>query len=115
LVSDTIKYQFSLEDVGTEGNEGTAFYWNDSIRKIRIDIYTSMWKYKLLYLFYKTYIRVSEHTYNIGNVYYGEDIELIKTLFYSVNLNGVPLEKVDNKRVDIFQELKRAVPFELSE
>lgn len=109
--SDTIEYQFILEDVGTEGNEAIAFYLNDSIQKIRIDIYTSMWKYQLLYLFHKTSVRVSEHTYNI----YDKEIELIKTLSYMTDLSGIPLEKVDSNRVDIFQGLRQVVPFYLKE
>jgi hypothetical protein len=105
---DTVKYQFSLEDVGTEGNEGTAYYLNDSIQKVEINIYTSMWKIYVLYLFDNTNIKVTERTYNIY-----DNIELIKSFSYTMDFNGIPLEKVDSDRIDIFQELKNAVPFEL--
>lgn len=111
--SDTVKYLFSLEDVGTEGNEGIAYYLNDSVQKIKIDIYTSMWKYDLLYLFDKTYIKVTERTYNIVNVHSGGGIELIKTLSYRMDNNGVPFEKTDSNRIDIFQKFKQVVPFVL--
>lgn len=30
---DTLKYQFSIEDVGTEGNEGTAYYIDNKLKK----------------------------------------------------------------------------------
>lgn len=107
-VLDTIKYQFSLEDVGTEGNEGSAYYLNDSIKKIEFNIYTSMWMYHLLYLFDKTYIKVTEQTYNIY-----EDIKLVKDFSYTMDLNGVPLKKLDSDRIDIFGEFKQVVPFVL--
>jgi len=113
LASDTIKYQFSLEDVGTEGNEGTAYYLKDSIRQIEIGIGTSMMIYDLLYVFEKPYIIVTEQTYNITNVYSGGERELTKTLSYSTDWNGIPINNVDTDRVDIFQELKEAVPFVL--
>ena len=112
-ISDTLKYQFSLEDVGTEGNEGSAYYLNDSIKKIEFGIGTSMRIYELLYLFEKTYIKVIERTYNIANVYSGGDWELIKTLSYSTDWNGIPINKVDSDRVDVFRKLKQVVPFVL--
>ncbi|HAR39421.1 MAG TPA: hypothetical protein DCS09_13075 [Porphyromonadaceae bacterium] len=105
---DTIKYQFSLEDVGTEGNEGIAYYINDRLQKIEMDIYTSMWKIHLLYLFNRGEIKVTEETFNIY-----ENVELIKRKSYLINLNGIPLERVDSNRVDIFQELKSVIPFTL--
>lgn len=108
-ISDTVKYQFSLEDVGTEGNEGIAYYYNDSVRKAEINIYTSMWKIYLLYLFEKTDIKVIEQTYNIY-----ENIQLVKEYSYTMDLNGVPLKKIDFNRVDVFQEFKEVVPFVLS-
>lgn len=106
---DTVKYQFSLEDVGTEGNEGTAYYLNDSIRKVEMNIYTSMWKINLHYLFNNIHIKVAERTYNI----YDKRIKLVKEISYAINLNGIPLEKADTTRVDVFQELKSAIPFML--
>lgn len=105
--SDTVKYQFSLEDVGTEGNEGIAYYLNDRLQKIEMNIYTSMWKIYLVYLFNNTNIKVEERTYNI----YENNIKLVKENYYAMNLDGIPLEKVDTTRVDIFQELKKAIPF----
>jgi len=108
LVSDTLKYQFSLEDVGTEGNEGTAYYLNDSVKKIEFSIGTSMWIYDLLYLFGNENIKVEEHRYNIY-----ENIQLLKTFSYTMDLTGIPLEKVDSNRIDIFQKIKDVVPFVL--
>ena len=111
--SDTVKYQFTLEDVGTEGNEGIAYYLNDSVQKIKIEVYTSMWKYNLLYLFDKTYIKVTERKYNIANAHSIGNSELIKTLSYRIDKKGVAYEKPDSNRIDIFQELKQVVPFVL--
>lgn len=105
---DTLKYQFSIEDVGTEGNEGTAYYIDNKLQKVDFDIYTSMWKIHLLYLLNKNNIQVTEETFNIY-----ENIKRVKQLSYLINLDGVPLGKVDSSRVDIFQDIKDAVPFEL--
>ena len=55
---DTLKYQFSVKDIGTEGNEGTAYYVNNELRKIKFDIYTSMWKISIQYLFHITPITI---------------------------------------------------------
>lgn len=112
-ISDSVKYKFSLEDVGSEGNEGIAYYLNDTVQKIEIDIFTSMWKIHLLYLFDKKYVRVTECTYNIVKAYSGGDPELIKTLSYITDRTGVPINKTDNDRVNIFQELESTVPFTL--
>lgn len=112
-ISDTIKYQFALEDFGSQGNEGTAYYLNDSIYKIEFDVYTCMLVYNLFYLFDNKHIKITERTYNIANVYSGGDMELIKTLSYSINCNGIPVNEVDSNRIDIFQELKQVVPFVL--
>jgi len=111
--SDTVKYQFTLEDVVTEGNEGIAYYLNDSVQKIKIEVYTSMWKYSLLYLFNKEYIKVTERTYNITNMHLGKGIVLIKTLSYRIDKNGTLLEKTDSNRIGIFHEVKQVVPFVL--
>ena len=112
-VLDTVKYIFSLEDVGTEGNEGIAYYLNDSVQKIEINIYTSMWKIYLLYVFDNAHIQVTEKIYNIVNEEFNNDIGLVKDFYYLINMEGVPIEKVDSDRIDIFQELKQAVPFSL--
>lgn len=72
------------------------------------DIYTSMWKIHLLYLLNKNSIQVTEETFNIY-----ENIKRIKQLSYLINLDGVPLGKVDSSRVDVFQDIKDVVPFEL--
>ena len=82
---DTLKYQFSVKDIGTEGNEGTAYYVNNELRKIKFDIYTSMWKISIQYLFIMEQIYVCEDTYNTF------ENKHIKNIVYVTNLNGVPL------------------------
>lgn len=104
----TLKYIFSIEDVGTEGNEGTAYYTNNKLQKIEFDIYTSMWKIHLQYIFNRNDVQVTEATFNIF-----ENLKLVKKLSYRINLDGVPLVKVDSSRVDVFKEIKDAVPFTL--
>lgn len=116
-VLDTVQYKFILEDVGTEGTEGIAYYLNDSLRKIRFKIYTSMGQIHLNYVFNESNIDVIEERFSnksdIATVQYGKDLELTKTLSYRVDNKGMPVKKVDSDRVDVFQELKKNVPFEL--
>lgn len=109
VLSDTIKYQFSLEDVGTEGNEGTAYYSNNRLQKVKVNIYTSMWETSLLYVFNNGNIIVTERIYN-----FHEKKKLVKNFSYKVDFNGIPLETVQSDRTDIFQELKKAIPFNLT-
>jgi len=106
---DTIKYKFSLEDVGTEGNEGIAYYINNKLNKMEIDIFTSMWKINIQYIFLREKIKVSEETFNIY-----EKTEIVKKISYFVDFNGIPLEKIDSQRINIFQEVKSTVPFFLN-
>lgn len=105
-ITDTIKYQFTLEDVGTEGNEGIAYYYKDSVRKVEINIYTSMWKTYLLYIFENKLIKVTERTFNTY-----EDIQLVRDYSYTMDFNGNILEKVNSDRVDVYKDLKKVVPF----
>lgn len=105
---DTLKYQFSIEDIGTEGNEGTAYYVNSELKKVKFEIYTSMWKIDLLYLFNKENIQVTEETFNTY-----ENIKQVKKLSYLINIDGVPLGKVYSSRVDVFQQIREKVPFTL--
>ncbi len=40
-------------------------------------------------------------------------MRLVKELSYTMNVNSVPTEKIEFEYTDIFQEFKKAVPFEL--
>ncbi len=104
----TFKYRFSIEDVGTEGNDGTAYYTNNELKNIEFDIYTSMWKIHLLYFFNKSVVQVTEETFSTY-----ENIKRVKKLSYLINLDGIPLEKVDSNRIDVFFKIKETVPFKL--
>jgi hypothetical protein len=110
--ADTIKYKFQLEDVGTEGNEGIAYYVGDSLKKIELDVYTSMWKYQIQYFLLKTNIDVIEKTYNISNES-SSKIGLVKEITYSIDMNGKPIGNEGKERIDIFREFKKSVPFEI--
>jgi hypothetical protein len=107
--TDTTKYKFQLEDVGTEGNEGFAYYINDSLKKVECDIYTSMWRYHIQYYIINNRIDVIERTYNIT---YNKS-KKVKEITYTIDLKGKLIGDADKERIDIFQEFKKAVPFEL--
>jgi|LakMenEpi03Aug12_release.lakeMendotaPanAssembly.Ray.scaffolds.fasta_scaffold730890_2 hypothetical protein len=109
---DTLKYKFYLEDVGTEGNEGIAYYLDNRLKKANIEIYTSMWKYVIQYIFYETKIDVIESTYNISNGVIN-NLEMIKKITYIIDLSGKIEGDTIKDRIDIFEEFKLVVPFEL--
>lgn len=110
---DTLKYKFYLENIGTEGNEGVAYYLNDSLIKVQIEVYTSMWRYCINYTINPKMIEVIETTYNISRVNSDKD-ELINNIKYTIDFNGKLLGKTDKERIDIFQQFKEVVPFELN-
>lgn len=112
-VADTIKYVFQLEDVGTEGNEGVAYYLNNSLKKIELNVYTSMWRYQIQYYFSGNKINVIEITYNIFNST-SHKPEKVKEISYTIDFNGKLIGNGDKERIDVFQEFKKAVPFELN-
>jgi hypothetical protein len=107
-INDTIKYKFSIEGVGTEGNEGIAYYFAGNLHKVNFDIYTSFWTIHLIYLFEKDKIFVVEETIAIH-----EKSEQVKKISYFINEQGVPFQDVDSNRVDVFQEIKKSIPFYL--
>lgn len=107
--ADAIKYKFSIADIGTESNEGTAYYNKNKLHKIEFDIFTSMWKIHLQYIFYQKYIKVTEETFNVY-----ENVKQVKEISYKINLEGVPIEQVDSTKVDVFQKIKEVVPFKLN-
>ena len=110
--SDTLKYKFHLEDIGTEGNEGIAYYLNGSLIKVQIEVYTSMWRYHIQYNINQKFIEVVETTYNIS-IEHSDNDKKINEINYKIDSNGKSLDPGNKERIDIFQKFKDRVPFEL--
>lgn len=107
---------YSIENISSEGAEAIIRYVQGRISLCKINIYGEMGRANLIYKFSKNMIKVTEKDYNYEVPFMqvtDKDIKLIKNFSYKMDLNGVLLEKVDSDRIDIFQELKDAVPFVL--
>jgi hypothetical protein len=114
-LGDTLKYQFSLEDIGTEGNEGIALYVRWKLQKIKIIIYTKMTQIHLIYEFDRSKIKVlgQIYAYREDNIDISSKKDIIEKFTYYIDMNGLPIDKIKPNRVDIFCEIKKVVPFEL--
>jgi hypothetical protein len=112
--SDTLKYSFNIEDVGTEGNEGVAYYYKNDLVKIIFEIYTSMGKIRLSYKFNQANVFVKEENFSKSNEEDYKNLVLTKAISYMVDRNGLPLQKVDPDRINIYQELIDNIPFSLN-
>lgn len=113
---DTLKYKFTFDDVGTEGNEGNAYYLNGELIKFDIVIYTGMNQIFLSYKFDASTIKVSERTYAYKSM--NADIrskkDLIEKSIYDIDTLGKPLDnKTERHRNDVFDIIKNNVPFKL--
>ena len=113
IIKDTV-ITYDLEDISSEGTEVVAHYVQNKITLCEIGIYGEMGRAKLVYEFSDNQIKVTEKDYNYQVPFMEvteKDIKLVKDFSYTMDLNGVPLEKVDSSRIDIFQEFKQVVPF----
>jgi hypothetical protein len=114
-IKDTI-ITYDLEDISSEGAEVVAHYIQNKIMLCKISIYGSMGRAELVYKFSNNQIKVTEKDYQYAVPMMEvteKDIELVKDFSYIMDLNGIPIDKVDSSRIDIFQEVKQIVPFVL--
>jgi hypothetical protein len=112
--SDTLKYQCDIYDISSQGAEVNAYYLQGKIVLSQINIYGEMGQTKIVYEFADNQIKVTEKDYQYEVEFMlvtDKDIKLIKDFSYTMNMEGIPLEKVDSNRVDVFQEFRQVVPF----
>ncbi len=106
---------YNIEEMSSEGAEAIVTYKNGQIEKSEITVYGETGQARITYFFNNNQVNVAEKKYsynnNIENINSEKDMKLIKDISYSMDLNGTPLTKVDNERLDIFQEFKELVPF----
>lgn len=108
---------YDIDNISTEGAEAEVIYINGLISKSTTTIYGCSFQAVVKYLFKKNHIEVVESRYSyktpINEVKSMEEMELDYKISYTVDYNGKPLDTVMKDRIDIFEEFKEAVSFEL--
>lgn len=111
----TIKYD--IEGISSEGSEAQVEYSNGLIKRSTINVYGETGQARIVYTFLPTQINVDEKEFryktSLENVDSGKDMVLKREIQYLMDFNGNPSDMMDKERLDIFQEFKRTVPFEL--
>jgi 5-hydroxyisourate hydrolase-like protein (transthyretin family) len=113
------KAHFDFNDFSNEGGEGYAYYdiHTKRIKKANITLFGEREQTKIQFTFSDDLINVKETTYrykvSIAEVKSDKDMVKGKQTIYSIDFNGSPIGNVDKERLDIFQEFKKIVPFEL--
>lgn len=114
--SKTIEYDLG-EGISTEGAGATAEYIDGKIKKCTIKIYGETGQIKITYQFVKDYINVTQEDfiYKIEDGNINNDKWTTKKISYTLDRNGLLIKSnVDQEKIsDIFEEVKKSVPFEL--
>lgn len=112
-------FTFNIEGVSSEGTEAIVKYKGGKIAECVIKIYGCAGRTELFYSFFEKRIDVAEKRYayhqSIENVKSASDMSLEDSSHYSINYDGKPVGRIPEKRLDVFDELKNSVPFELSQ
>jgi hypothetical protein len=108
---------YEIEDISTEGTGTEVNYVNGKITKSITNIYAGTWQASVIYEFGTDKIKVLETKYyyktGIENVKSDEDMQLDYEISYFIDYSGNLIGKSISNRIDIFQEFKEVVPFEL--
>jgi len=116
ISQDTVIVIYNIENISSQGAEAIFHYIQGKVSLCEVNIYGEMGKGELIYEFYDNHIKVIEKDYNYEVPFMevtNKDIQLVKNFSYTMDLNGIPLEKVDSNRIDIFQKIKDVIPFVL--
>lgn len=111
----TISYD--IEGISTEGAEAVTKYVNGQIKESTISIYGETGQAKVIYVFLSNQIKVIEKEFvyreDLKNVASEKDMKVKKEISYTIDFKGAVIGSADKERLDIFQEFKKVVPFEL--
>jgi len=116
IVKDTL-ITYNIEGISTEGTGAVVNYVNGKITKSIIYIYAGTWQASIIYEFEKNRIKVLETKYSykteLENVTSDEDMQLDYETSYFIDFKGKVIGLPIQERIDIFQEFKATVPFDL--
>lgn len=119
FTTDSLFYAFSLEGkFSAEGNEGKATYFRDKVKKIDIVFYGETGKSLYTYILNDSRVEVSQQRYNyhanLTEVKSEKDMIKGDKVVFSTDLNGKVITGHHKAAdLDIFYQLKKAVPFSL--
>lgn len=116
VAQDTL-ITYDIEVISTEGAGAKVNYVNNRITKSIIGIYAGTWQATIIYEFEMDKIKVFETKYfyktELENVKSDEDMQLDYEISYFIDFKGNLIGKEIPGRIDIFNEFKEIVPFEL--
>lgn len=116
MVKDTL-ITYDIEGISAEGAECKASYVNGKIIKGITNVYGETGQATIIYEFEANRIKVLETKYSyktgLENVKSDEDMQLDYEISYFIDFKGNVIGQPIQDRIDIFQELKATVPFEL--
>jgi hypothetical protein len=116
VINDTT-IVYDIENISSEGAEAVVRYAGKKIKESTISIYGETGQAKIIYTFSPNIIKVTEKEFaykeDLKKVSSDKDMKIKKEITYTIDLNGKLIGDADKERIDIFQEFKKAVPFEL--
>ncbi|MGJ1420759.1 hypothetical protein ACR79T_14145 [Sphingobacterium spiritivorum] len=117
VISNDTLIKYDIEGISTEGTEAEVRYVNGKIAKSTTSVYGETGQANIIYEFDSDRIKVLETKYSyltgLANLKSDKDIKLEYKISYSIDLKGHLIGKEIPVRIDIFNEFKNTVPFEL--
>lgn len=108
---------YDIENISSEGSEAVVKYADNKIKESTISIYGETGQAKIIYSFSSDIINVIEKQFaykeDLKNISSEKDMIAKKEITYTIDFNGKLIGNADKERIDIFQEFKKAVPFEI--
>ena len=116
VVKDTT-IVYDIVNISSEGAEAVVKYIDKKIKESTISIYGETGQAKIIYSFSSDLINVTEKEFaykeDLKKVSSDKDMKVKKEITYTIDLNGKLIGNADKERIDVFQEFKKVVPFEL--
>ncbi|MDR2123173.1 MAG: hypothetical protein LBP34_08620 [Flavobacteriaceae bacterium] len=116
IAKDTL-VTYDIEGISTEGAEAKVNYVNGKITKSITNIYAGTGQASVVYEFDTDKIKVLEtknsYKTEIENVKSDKDMKLEYKRSYFIDYSGNLIGESIPDRIDIFQEFKKIIPFEL--
>lgn len=113
---DTI-IKYDLEGISTEGTEAKAKYSKNKIIECELNIYGETGQAQIIYKFTTDKIIVTQRDYiynkQLDKIDSNEDIKLNSSLKYDIEYSGKIIGRKPDGIIEIFNEVKKQVPFAL--
>lgn len=108
---------YDIENISSEGAEAVVKYSDKKIKESTITIYGETGQAKIIYSFSSDLINVTEKKFaykeDLKKVSSDKDMKVKNEITYTIDLNGKLIGYADKEKIDVFQEFKKVVPFEI--